>query len=268
MPSKSKKHEPKPYTYLLGWPKYDRWYYGVQYGNRADPSNLMETYFSSSKLVKRFIDTVGLPTVVQIRKIFLNAQHAREYEHKVLRRLRVTTSHKWLNLTENKSPGSFNSKLGRIASQKLYGNRIGFRRAEFDGKRSEWASNAAHTLHTKCPGNITTEHKRQNGKMRGGTNVSEKIGIYSDSFMTTKRHEVSSKVGIQLVVNKKGIHDPKYANRRSEWAKNNGNKLGDLIRGMVWIHHDDLSKNIRVSKAEVATFLLNGWKGGMIRRAI
>lgn len=96
-----------PYTYLIGWTKLNRWYYGVEYANNAqrvaNPRNLFNTYFTSSKLVAKMIDKHGNPDVVSIRKTFVDSVKAREWEHRALRRLHVVHDDRWLNQTDNKA---------------------------------------------------------------------------------------------------------------------------------------------------------------------
>lgn len=92
-----------PYTYLIGWPALGRWYYGVRYSKDCHPDDLLSTYFTSSKSVARFIEEQGLPTVKHIRRVFTSVNAAREWEHKVLRRLRAKDSAKFLNHSDNKS---------------------------------------------------------------------------------------------------------------------------------------------------------------------
>lgn len=90
-----------PYTYLVGWSKLDRWYYGCQYGasksKRANPGNLWNTYFTSSRFVSDLRIKHGEPDVVQIRRTFKSAEKTREWEAKVCRRLNVKESHRWVN---------------------------------------------------------------------------------------------------------------------------------------------------------------------------
>lgn len=59
-----------PYTYLIGWTKYNKYYYGCQYGRTAHPSNLWKTYFTSSRYVTELRKQLGEPDVVQIRQTF------------------------------------------------------------------------------------------------------------------------------------------------------------------------------------------------------
>jgi hypothetical protein len=109
-----------PYTYLIGWTEHDKWYYGSQYGKKANPSNLWKTYFTSSKHVKNFREKYGDPDIIQIRKIFEASEQCREWEYKVLRRLKAKQKEKFLNKTNSK--GISNEEmllLGKHPSQNI-----------------------------------------------------------------------------------------------------------------------------------------------------
>lgn len=90
-----------PYVYLIGWSKYNKWYYGVRYAKQCHPSELWITYKTSSKVVKTFYEENGNPDIIQIRKIFRCIDSARMWEHKVLKRMNVIKDTKWLNQTDN-----------------------------------------------------------------------------------------------------------------------------------------------------------------------
>lgn len=92
-----------PYTYLIGWSKLNKWYYGVRYSKKCNPTDLWKTYFTSSKVVRNFRCINGDPDVVQIRKVFSSGKQAKCWEDKVLSRLKVTYSEKWLNQSSNYS---------------------------------------------------------------------------------------------------------------------------------------------------------------------
>lgn len=89
--------ESRCYTYLIGWSESDTWYYGVRYAKGCNPTDLWVKYFTSSKFVKEFRKHHGNPDVVQVRRVFKNCEAARDWEHKVCRRLNVSAGHKWLN---------------------------------------------------------------------------------------------------------------------------------------------------------------------------
>jgi hypothetical protein len=92
-----------PYTYLIGWSDHNKWYYGVRFAVNCNPNDLWKTYFTSSNIVKRFREEYGEPDIIQIRKTFANKNDAILWESKVLERLFVVKSEKWLNKTNNKA---------------------------------------------------------------------------------------------------------------------------------------------------------------------
>lgn len=88
----------QPYTYLVGWSKLDRWYYGVRSANKCAPvDDLWKVYYTSSKYVKELRREHGDPDVIVVRRMFGNPTQAYEWEKKVLRRLGVLCTKRWLN---------------------------------------------------------------------------------------------------------------------------------------------------------------------------
>lgn len=94
----------QPYTYLIGWSKYNLWYYGCRYSSKANPKELWVKYFTSSRIVKQTRIKYGEPDIIQIRKLFKDENSARLWEHKVLKRLKVKNNPKWINQTDNLFP--------------------------------------------------------------------------------------------------------------------------------------------------------------------
>ena len=102
-----------PYTYLIGWTNLNKWYYGVRYATGCSPQDLFNPYQTSSKKVFQIIKEYGLPEIIEIRKVFNNVEKARLWESKVLKKLNVLNSDKWLNQTTNigiSKEIAFNSK--------------------------------------------------------------------------------------------------------------------------------------------------------------
>lgn len=85
------------FTYLIGWSKLDKFYYGVRFADNAHPSDLWCTYFTSSKYAHEFRTNNGEPDIKEIRKIFNSKKSAILWEEKVLRRLKVNNNERWLN---------------------------------------------------------------------------------------------------------------------------------------------------------------------------
>ena len=90
-----------PYTYLIGWTKHNKWYYGVRYGKKCHPDDLWVTYFTSSKIVRHCRKEYGEPDIIEIRKTFDSPEKALKWETKVLQRINVIKEEKWLNITNN-----------------------------------------------------------------------------------------------------------------------------------------------------------------------
>jgi len=93
----------QPYTYLIKWSSTGMKYYGVRYAKECNPTELWNTYFTSSKYVKEYRNKFGEPDIIEIRMKFDSESKAREWEHKVLRRLQVILREDYLNKTDNKA---------------------------------------------------------------------------------------------------------------------------------------------------------------------
>ena len=91
------------YTYLIGWSKLNKWYYGVRFAKKSHTGELWRTYFTSSKYVKEFRLKHGEPDIIQIRKTFDNKNKAILWESCVLRRMDVIHKSDWLNRTNNQA---------------------------------------------------------------------------------------------------------------------------------------------------------------------
>ncbi len=91
-----------PYTYLIGWSKYNKFYYGAEFSNNkrkvANPKNLWTIYFTSSKYVRQMREKYGEPDIVQVRKIFKSAEQAHTWESKVLTKMDAASDDRFLNL--------------------------------------------------------------------------------------------------------------------------------------------------------------------------
>lgn len=92
-----------PYTYLIGWSKHNKWYYGVRYAKNCNPADLWKTYFTSSKYVKLFRKEYGEPDIIQIRKTFKSADKAIFWEDKVICKMKLYLREDFLN--KNRSKG-------------------------------------------------------------------------------------------------------------------------------------------------------------------
>lgn len=89
----------KPFTYLIGWSSLNKFYYGVRFARDCHPTDLWTKYFTSSKIVKTYRKLYGEPDILEIRKTFVDPLTAKSWEDKVLRRLKVEGTNKWINVS-------------------------------------------------------------------------------------------------------------------------------------------------------------------------
>lgn len=89
------------YTYLIGWSKHDKFYYGARWAKGCSPDDLWNTYFTSSKHVKAFRKKHGEPDIIQVRKVFDDVDKCKLHERKALEKLDVLNNDKWLNKNIN-----------------------------------------------------------------------------------------------------------------------------------------------------------------------
>lgn len=99
----TKLSESIPYTYLIGWPSLNRYYYGVRYAAGCYPSDLWNPYTTSSHSVHEFAKIHGAPEIKQIRQTFQSIDQARIWENRVLKKMKVVVKEEWLNKTDNKA---------------------------------------------------------------------------------------------------------------------------------------------------------------------
>ena len=92
-----------PYTYLIGWKSLNKWYYGVKFAKNCHPDEFWVSYHTSSKDVKVLREQFGEPDVIEVRRVFETrtntdtSNDAREWEHKVLRRIGAVKKKEWIN---------------------------------------------------------------------------------------------------------------------------------------------------------------------------
>lgn len=126
----------KPYTYLIGWSKLKKYYYGVRFAKKCNPNEFWVRYFTSSKLVKEYRLKYGEPDIIEIRKTFKTRETAILWEIKVLNRMKVLYDEKWLN--QNVSGAVIlNQETRKIIAEKLRGRTRADQRGKKRSKESK-----------------------------------------------------------------------------------------------------------------------------------
>ncbi len=75
------------YTYIIGWSKQNKYYYGCRHAKDADPSDLWVKYFTSSNYVTILRSTYGEPDVIRVHRLFDTASQCVTFEQRMVRRL-------------------------------------------------------------------------------------------------------------------------------------------------------------------------------------
>ena len=107
-----------PYTYLLFHKKSRTFYYGSRTAKNCHPSDLFESYFSSSNVVKSIIKKEGKDAFLfRVDKTFETAEETLDYEYDVLERYKAGTNERFLNLTHSKSGCMWTPEVRKKASE-------------------------------------------------------------------------------------------------------------------------------------------------------
>ena len=115
-----------PFTYLVKHIPTNRYYYGVRYKKGCHPYDLWTKYFTSSRKVKGLIKRYGKKSFIfEIRKTFKTAEQAYNWEHKVLKRMKVIHRDDFLNQSDNRQiDPKLNSKYSKGKNNPRYGVKL------------------------------------------------------------------------------------------------------------------------------------------------
>ena len=109
----------QPYTYLIGWSLQQKYYYGVRYANNCSPIDFWVKYFTSSPSVAAMRVLYGDPDIKQIRKIFSSREKARQWENRVLKRMKVVIREDFLNKNDSPAPPINNRVMTSDTKEKI-----------------------------------------------------------------------------------------------------------------------------------------------------
>lgn len=207
------------FTYLIGWSRSDKWYYGVRYAKGCAPSDLWRTYFTSSRHVEKTRSLLGEPDVVEVRRVFDDPMKAREWEDKVLRRLAVPCSEKWLNRHHGgkyfgSQPKTAETRRKMSESRKA----LGIKMSE---ETKERIRRAALARPPRKMGPMSEDTKRKISEANRG-----KPGMVGDAN-PTKRPEVAAKISASKTGVSNGPHTEETRRKISEANKGRPGKWGD-----------------------------------------
>ena len=117
-----------PYIYHICWTKTKMHYIGIEYKNNingiAHPSNIWNSYFTSSKYVKEYRNIHGEPDLIEVRKTFDTSVQSVMYEYKLLTKLDAANNDSFLNKS-NGALSTANNKNTVACFHKETGKNIG-----------------------------------------------------------------------------------------------------------------------------------------------
>lgn len=214
----------QPYTYLIAWSDPGLHYYGVRYATNCHPGDLWTTYFTSSTLVQRARLFFGEPDIIQIRKTFDDKDAAIEWEHKVLRRMRVMESANWLNRHIGKAP-RFHPSHREAMSKARIGYKFGDKTKKklSDIRRNEWKDpdiRARRSVNNHTPEGRERIAEYQRGQTRSEEHKST-IREMRQAEWADPEKTAARKKAISDAVKAKWA-DPEYRARMMARRSNNG----------------------------------------------
>lgn len=191
-----------PYTYKLVWnlDSHNIYYYGCRVSNKADKTDIMKTYFTSSKYVKEFIKENGLPDKVSTRE-FETKEDALNWERAVL--CRVNASHNALMLNRSNGIGEwhnfkdgFKDKATQLKAHKTLVEKYGSRGSASDEIKSkiELTNKERYgTIHTLNLPNVKLAREKANLEKYGHVNPFASKKYYEDRInpMHDEKHRLS-----------------------------------------------------------------------------
>jgi hypothetical protein len=251
-----------PYTYLIGWSNLNKFYYGAQWNKKSNPNDLMTKYFTSSKIVKHYIQTYGLPDIIKIRKIFDTAEKCKHWESAVLDHF--LGDKRFLNIYNNLGKNQFNS-TGKVTVRDSDGNIFMTSIDDplyINGEFKHISVGYVVVFDPKLNKNIKilkTDHRFRTGKLqspnKGKPTPNQRGKIWINNSSNNKYIYPSQLNDFIEMGWKRGKIQKQYINR--DYSKNKSQL------GTCWITHELIGpKKIKLDMLPL--FLDQGWHKGRI----
>lgn len=255
-----------PYTYLIGWSEYNKWYYGRRTAKNCNPKEFWVSYFTSSKYVEEFRKLHGEPDIIQIRKTFPNNPNScKIWESKILEKLDVQHNIKFLNkkngdnkwdttgmISVKDSEGNFYS-VNRIDAKYLAGELIPVTRGLIVVKNKEGKTFQVSTNDEKYLSGELIHHTK--GLKFGKQSVEHKIKRITKE---SSKKSALSRTGLKQSEKTK----TKRANSCSQWWEitNPQDKVYIIKNLNEFCRNNDLC-SIQMGKVAKRSFATHkGWK--------
>lgn len=207
-----------PYTYRIKCIPTGQSYYGVRYAKECCPSDLWESYFTSSSLIHKLIEYHGPDQFeFEIRKTFDNKDEACQWEHKVLQRLRILSNSMWLNMHTGKNKASdsqISSKNGKANKGRKHINTN-------HKQRGIYQSTIKWMHHPKTNREVQAAPAWIKYYQSQGFILGRREDLYSDKWRNDRSKQYS------------GENNPSYGLKRNDLIERNKQKRRWLTNGEV-----------------------------------
>jgi hypothetical protein len=193
-----------PFTYVVKFKPTGQIYYGSRTKQGCQPTDLWNSYYTSSKLVRQLIAEHGRDAFeVEIRRTFQTKEAALLWEHRVLRRVDAAHNPRWLN----KNNGD----------RKFFGGRAFAGKKHTEDARRRMAINSSGPKNPNWGGKAFTEESRRKlSEARKGFKESPEI-------IEAKRQRML------------GENNPNYGKTFAWWNDGTRNKLVEQCPGEGWV---------------------------------
>lgn len=191
-----------PFTYIITFLPTGQKYYGVRTKRGCHPTQLWNSYFTSSKVVHQLIEQHGCDAFeVEIRKTFSTKEQALLWEHRFLKKVNAARNPKFLNQNNG--------------DRKFYGGGVpkGFRHS--DDARRRMSINSSGEKNPNYGKKFSEETRRKISESHKG-----------------KKHSVESLHKMSLA--QKGQNNPNYGKKFHWWNDGIRNKLVEECPGEGW----------------------------------
>ena len=110
----------KPYVYCITFKLTGQIYIGVRFAKDSHVGDILIDYFTSSKIIHDLIKRFGIDSFsVKILKVFDSIEKAKDYEFKLLVKIKAGKNKKVLNQCSSGSMGDYN-RISNINKEKIY----------------------------------------------------------------------------------------------------------------------------------------------------
>ncbi len=252
-----------PYTYLIGWSKLNKWYYGKRTGLNCHPTDFWTLYFTSSKYVTEFRKQHGEPDVVQIRRIFDSTKKCNLWEEKVLTYFDVMRNKNWLN---RKITSKWDNTNKSAAKNSVTGEKLGL--VTLDDPR--WKTGEIITT-SKGTHYVRTKKKVYN--IYTGETVHVLPGVKENYLLNTKlkcKSVYAEEISTSFVLGKIPVTDPLWKTGKIIRTRRSDRCLRNFIKqyGLKFVDVTiEFLNQINVSSNQKEAFILCYFKGYSIEYA-